>query len=171
MSVALSRQSGGIKIVETVGGRSFETNIINPGQVTIATDSAFNYSLLTVICQGFNRQFQLGDITQVNGATPPQDINLLADLLRDNVFLEPTARLVTAINNISGGGGGGSTYTYIQNSAATVWNINHNLGYYPSVVVIDTSGNTIQTDVTYVDSNNLILSFSVPEAGKAYLNV
>lgn len=67
-------------------------------------------------------------------------------------------------------GVGDLTYVHTQSSAATVWTINHNLGKYPTVTVIDSGDNVVIGDVTYLDINNLTVEFSAAFGGKAILN-
>jgi len=65
---------------------------------------------------------------------------------------------------------GSPTIEFNQVVPATTWNIQHNLGKFPSITVID-SGNTVVTgEYTYTDNNNVVLNFSAAFAGKAYLN-
>jgi hypothetical protein len=70
----------------------------------------------------------------------------------------------------SSGSGGASTYTFTQASALATWTIPHNLNRYPSVTVVDTLGNVIVPDVSYVDSNTVQVTHGAAYAGKAYLN-
>ncbi len=63
-----------------------------------------------------------------------------------------------------------STYIFTQASQNATWNIEHNLDKYPSVTIVDASGNVIEAHTEYVDSNNIQLTFSAAYAGKAYLN-
>jgi hypothetical protein len=44
----------------------------------------------------------------------------------------------------TGGGGGGSDayYRHVQSVAAAVWTVVHNLGKFPSVSVVDSTGTT-----------------------------
>ena len=65
---------------------------------------------------------------------------------------------------------GTPTFIYEQAIPATVWNINHNLGKFPSVTVIDTGNTVVTGQYTYTDNNNVTLNFSAGFAGKAYLN-
>ena len=65
---------------------------------------------------------------------------------------------------------GTPTYIFNQGVAATVWNVNHNLGKFPSVTVIDTANTVVNGEYEYIDSNNITLKFSAAFAGKAYLN-
>ena len=65
-----------------------------------------------------------------------------------------------------------SDLTFIFNQAvpATVWNITHNLGKFPSVSVVNSNNLLINGEITYIDDNNLTCNFSAGFAGKAYLN-
>ena len=62
------------------------------------------------------------------------------------------------------------TFVFNQNTPATVWNIQHNLGKFPSITVIDTGDTVVTGEYTYIDNNNVTLTFSAGFAGKAYLN-
>ena len=62
------------------------------------------------------------------------------------------------------------TFIFTQAVAATTWNIQHNLGKFPSVSVINNNNIVINGEVTYIDNNNVQLNFSAGFSGKAYLN-
>ena len=62
------------------------------------------------------------------------------------------------------------TFTFVQAAAATVWNIPHNLGKFPSVSIINNNSIVINGEVTYIDNNNVTLNFSAGFSGTAYLN-
>ena len=62
------------------------------------------------------------------------------------------------------------TFVFEQNAPATTWNIQHNLGKFPSVSVINNNNVVINGEVTYIDNNNVQLNFSAGFTGKAYLN-
>ena len=64
------------------------------------------------------------------------------------------------------------TYTFTQNlSNQYVWTINHNLGFFPSVVIKDTAGTaSYEAEVTYTDVNTLELHFDTPILGIAQLS-
>lgn len=69
-----------------------------------------------------------------------------------------------------GGGGTADTYVFSQSVASDSWEIQHNLGKYPSVTVVDSGGNTVVGDVQYLDRNNITIRFASPFSGNAYLN-
>ncbi len=62
------------------------------------------------------------------------------------------------------------TFEFTQGVPATTWNIQHNLGKFPSVSVINNNNVVINGEVTYIDNNNVQLNFSAGFTGKAYLN-
>ena len=61
-------------------------------------------------------------------------------------------------------------FTFNQATPAATWNVQHNLDKFPSVTVALPSGQVGQADVTYVDENNLTITFAGAESGKAYMN-
>lgn len=65
---------------------------------------------------------------------------------------------------------GDKTYVHDQQTASLTWVVDHNLGKYPSVTVVDTSGNEFTSDVFYNSLNQLTITHSVAFSGKAYCN-
>lgn len=61
-------------------------------------------------------------------------------------------------------------YLHDQMIAATTWNITHNLGKYPSVTVVNSAGDEVVGNLSYVSTNALQINFSAANSGKAYLN-
>ena len=61
-------------------------------------------------------------------------------------------------------------YTHNQAVASATWNVAHNMGKYPSVSIVDSSGDEVEGDVNYVSLNQLTISFTAAFSGKAYLN-
>lgn len=62
------------------------------------------------------------------------------------------------------------TYTHVQGSPASTWTIDHNLGRYPSISVVDSGGSLVFGEVKYNTSNQAQVSFSAAFSGQAYLN-
>lgn len=64
----------------------------------------------------------------------------------------------------------GGIYTHNQGSSSSTWTITHNLGYFPSVTVVDNGNNVVIGDVSYISANQVSISFSASFGGKAYLS-
>lgn len=64
----------------------------------------------------------------------------------------------------------GVSLPFDQIVPAAVWTINHGLGRYPSVTVIDSAGDPIVGDARYPSNNVIVITFTSPLAGTAYLN-
>jgi len=65
---------------------------------------------------------------------------------------------------------GGETYSHHQATPADVWTVPHNLQRRPSVMVTDLAGNTVISDIRYVDDNIIQITHGRPVAGFAYCN-
>lgn len=62
------------------------------------------------------------------------------------------------------------SFIFEQDVPLAVWNIAHNLGFFPNVAIVDTLGREYDAQVDYVDENNLTVTFAAPFTGKAYLS-
>lgn len=70
----------------------------------------------------------------------------------------------------SGRGGNDARYTYTKIAPADIWEVEHNLGKFPSVTVVDSAGSVVQGEIEYIDRNNVRVTFTGAFAGFAYLN-
>ena len=61
-------------------------------------------------------------------------------------------------------------YKHEQGEISDTWEINHNLGRYPVVTVVDSSGREVIVDVQYVDKNTCVVLTKGEFKGTAYLN-
>jgi len=61
-------------------------------------------------------------------------------------------------------------YVYTQQAALATWSITHNMGYMPSITVIDSGGNEVEGNIVYNDIDTLTLMFSSEMSGTAYLS-
>jgi hypothetical protein len=63
-----------------------------------------------------------------------------------------------------------SSFEFTQQTAATVWNISHNMGLKPNVKLENLQGDDIQGVVDYIDNNTVRVTFNQAVAGKAFLS-
>jgi hypothetical protein len=62
-----------------------------------------------------------------------------------------------------------SNYVHTQNTISNAWVINHNLGIYPAVVVMDSSNAQCEGTITYNTLNQMTITFSAAFSGTAYV--
>jgi hypothetical protein len=99
-----------------------------------------------------NNDLLLGSDTDNLGATANFALSSLTQFFEENITI------VSA------------TTIFDQNTPSRFWNSTHNLNKFPSVTVVDSSGNVVIGEVLYLDSNSLRITFDSPFSGKAYLN-
>lgn len=68
------------------------------------------------------------------------------------------------------GGGGDKNYVHVQGTSAKIWSVQHNLGKYPSVTIVDYDGNEVIGSVKHNSVNDLTITFNVLVDGKAFCN-
>lgn len=71
---------------------------------------------------------------------------------------------------LSTAGAGDLYYHHQQVSPSAEWTITHNLGKFPSVMVVDSAGTVVEGAVEYLDGNSLKVYFASAFGGDAYLN-
>lgn len=63
---------------------------------------------------------------------------------------------------------GSGYYEHLQSSPNATWIINHNFGYYPSIVTVyDLGGSQIEAEIVNTSSNQTVIYFTSPTAGIA----
>jgi len=67
-------------------------------------------------------------------------------------------------------GVGDKNFVFTQAVAANPWAIQHNLNKFPSCTMVLGTGQQGYGDVTFIDENNLTITFAGAESGKAYIN-
>lgn len=87
------------------------------------------------------------------------------------------ARGIQGVQGAQGPAGAGAdisvsdlAYHHVQNVASSIWNITHNLGFYPNITVVDSAGTVLEGDLEYIDLNNIRVTFSAAFSGNAYLS-
>ena len=60
-------------------------------------------------------------------------------------------------------------HVHEQGQAATTWAINHTLGGYPSVSVVDSAKTVVIGDVTYTSTAQIVVNYSAAFSGYAFL--
>jgi hypothetical protein len=88
------------------------------------------------------------------------------------VVTVPQTSTVTAITTGPQGPqgpAGSAAYEFVQASPATTWTINHNLGYRPSVEILDAGSQEIDGEVAHPSINQTVVTLNPASAGLARL--
>jgi hypothetical protein len=80
--------------------------------------------------------------------------------------VDATAADIAALANQ---GGAGAAFVFTQQAPAGVWTINHNLGYRPSVELLNAGSQEIEGDVSHPTVNQTVVALSPATAGLARL--
>lgn len=89
-----------------------------------------------------------------------------------NVTIEVVEQSVVISEAVVGlqGTSGDKHFQHVQSTPSATWSITHNLGKRPSVTVVDSGGNEWISAVEHVSDNVLVIRFTSPFSGNAYLN-
>lgn len=60
-------------------------------------------------------------------------------------------------------------YEHTQASISSTWTINHNLGFFPNVTVLDNSNRILETYIEYNNINTATIIMNSAASGKAFL--
>jgi len=90
----------------------------------------------------------------------------------DPIAAHPTIELWVDSDASGGGGGTGGPLSYVhtQGTVSATWMVEHNLGWFPNVTVIDSAGSTVEGDIAHLGNDSLTISFSGAFTGTAYLS-
>ena len=64
---------------------------------------------------------------------------------------------------------GDVAYTHIQSVSSATWTINHNLGFNPTAVVLDSAGTQCEGTFSYPSKNQMVITFTSAFSGTAYV--
>ncbi len=129
------------------------------------------YNICSFVLSDTNTTYELDSIQ--NG--PNSDIRLIgSDSTTDIVTLEAGSN-VTLTNSgnsirVDVVDMGDKNYVHPQEQASAIWTVRHNLNKFPSCTMVLSTGQQGYGDVTFIDENNLTITFASAESGKAYIN-
>jgi hypothetical protein len=92
----------------------------------------------------------------------------------DNIIVTPVINQITVASPGPQGPAGAFTpsdiaYTHTQAVSSAVWTINHNLGFNPVAVVLDSGGTQCEGSITYPTVNQMVITFTGAFTGVAYI--
>ncbi len=129
------------------------------------------YNICSFVLSDTDTTYELDSIQ--NG--PNSDIRLIgSDSTTDIVTLEAGSN-VTLTNSgnsirVDVVDMGDKNYVHPQDQASAIWTVRHNLNKFPSCTMVLSTGQQGYGDVTFIDENELTITFAGAESGKAYIN-
>lgn len=84
--------------------------------------------------------------------------------------IHATLQITGGVPGPAGTPGAGFNYVHTQGSPAAVWTINHNLGGYPNVTLVDNAGQEFDAEIEYASTNQIIATLAYSISGNAYLS-
>lgn len=151
---------------------TFKVSKYNSGEVLILNFLNVLENEYVLFCQTDNINnfgvYKITDITQDVDETNFYDISLTLVASNGNLVDGQYYSLISWPYNA--GETNDKHYAHNQGVASATWSIAHNLGKFPSVTIVLSTGQKGFGDVTYTDENNLTITFTGAESGKAYMN-
>jgi len=91
-------------------------------------------------------------------------------IIVDNSPIIARVRDVVKVDTpLQGPPGNVAAYTHVQSSPASIWIINHNLGYKPDVTLYSNGGVVMYAEIVHVSNNQTQIIFTLPTSGVARL--
>lgn len=104
---------------------------------------------------------------------PDGSVEVIATATEDtaNITVEetPPPAVVEVHQGPPGPPGSGQPVVHVRDIPSDTWEVTHNLGKKPVVVVVDSSGRVVLGAVKYLDDNRVEVTFRSPFGGTAYL--
>ena len=176
--ISQGRDAGTISFVAGGGvGTPFSTIT----QVLISKTAPGNKSVAQYLPLFIGKDIILAESGNINNFGTYKVASITTDIAEPNFFL------VTLENYASNGvisldgyyifsefvdanSAGDKNFVFNQAVASATWAVQHNLDKFPSCTMVLSTGQQGYGDVTFIDENNLTITFAGAESGKAYIN-
>ena len=176
--ISQGRDAGTISFVAGGGvGTPFSTIT----QVLISKTAPGNKSVAQYLPLFIGKDIILAESGNINNFGTYRVASITTDIAEPNFFL------VTLENYASNGvisldgyyifsefvdanSAGDKNFVFNQAVASATWTVQHNLDKFPSCTMVLSTGQQGYGDVTFIDENNLTITFAGAESGKAYIN-
>ena len=108
-------------------------------------------------------------MTTVNVTAVSNTVTVTEGDAGTTVVTVPVTSVVTATTEGPQGPAGSGGYVFTQSTPSTTWTINHNLGFRPTVELLDAGSQEIDGDVAHPSINQTIVTLNPATAGLARL--
>lgn len=140
----------------------FINTLVNEAIIIAQTDDLNNFGI-----------YKFNSITPVSGNPNFYDIEIESVAAHGNILEDKFYGIAVYpgfVNPDIDPNTGDKNFVYTQAVASAVWEVQHDLDKYPSVSVVSDDNVQVFGEVTYIDLNNLTITFNGAFSGKAYMN-
>jgi len=176
--ISQGRDAGTISFVAGGGvGTPFSTIT----QVLISKTAPGNKSVAQYLPLFVGKDIILAESGNINNFGTYKVASITTDIAESNFFLVTlenyTSNGVISLDGyyifsefVDADSAGDKNYVHPQDQASAIWIVQHNLNKFPSCTMVLSTGQQGYGDVTFIDENNLTITFAGAESGKAYIN-
>lgn len=101
------------------------------------------------------------------------EVIVIEPIIQNITVVDSTAHITVASPGPQGPAGtftpSDISYTHTQSVSSATWTINHNLGFNPTAVVLDSAGTNCEGTFSYPTINQMVITFSSAFTGTAYV--
>lgn len=137
-----------------------EINAISVSTIPEVTNVAVdNTDAITNIVIEDNQDNMVVELSLVDVSSPVQSVN------------GKTGHVVIDYPDISSSPVNQVKYVHTQTVVSDVWTINHNLGFFPNITILDNDNppRIIEADIRYLDTSSVTINMNTAMSGTAYL--
>jgi hypothetical protein len=176
--ISQGRDAGTISFVAGGGvGTPFSTIT----QVLISKTAPGNKSVAQYLPLFVGKDIILAESGNINNFGTYKVASITTDIAEPNFFLVTlenyTSNGVISLDGyyifsefVDANSAGDKNFVFNQAVASATWTVQHNLNKFPSCTMVLSTGQQGYGDVTFIDENNLTITFAGAESGKAYIN-
>ena len=176
--ISQGRDAGTISFVAGGGvGTPFSTIT----QVLISKTAPGNKSVAQYLPLFAGKDIILAESSNINNFGTYKVASITTDIAEPNFFLVTlenyTSNGVISLDGyyifsefVDANSAGDKNFVFNQAVASATWAVQHNLNKFPSCTMVLGTGQQGYGDVTFIDENNLTITFASAESGKAYIN-
>lgn len=121
---------------------------------TVTVDNTDSVTTISIEESTPNFVVQIGDVSNVAGVLSVNGKTGHVSIDYPDINADP-------VNHVK--------YVHTQVSISSEWTINHNLGFFPNVTVMDNSNRILETDLQYLNVNSVKIIMNSAMSGTAYL--
>ena len=176
--ISQGRDAGTISFVAGGGvGTSFSAIT----QVLISKTAPGDKSVAQYLPLFIGKDIILAESGNINNFGTYKVASITTDIAEPNFFLVTlenyTSNGVISLDGyyifsefVDANSAGDKNFVFNQAVASATWTVQHNLNKFPSCTMALSTGQQGYGDVTFIDENNLTITFAGAESGKAYIN-